>query len=103
MITRPHGLALSFHRNVWNIIYYLDGRRKIKSTGLNDFEEAELARNKFFEGSEMHIRKEHDKDTLYVYTQKPYYVKVQKKVVGRYYTMEEAKKGRDEYLKLNKQ
>lgn len=96
-ITRPKGEALLYKRDTWNVIYYRDGKRYRKSLATQDHEVATFRRDLFFQDAEAHQHKTSEKPFRYIYKQKPYYVKVGKKLVGRYDTRAEAVIARDEY------
>lgn len=101
MITKPKGEALSFHRGVWNVVYYRDNVRKTQSLSTDNIEIATFRRDLFFQDAQEKPRKVIQNDNKYVYRQLPFYVKIDKKLVGRYKTKKEAIKARDEYLALN--
>lgn len=101
MITRPPGLALSFHRGLWHIVYYFDDKRRTKSTGTDDLELARPKRDEFFKGVAVKERKPHTKKSRYIYLRKPYLVKKDNIKIGEYDTYEEAERERDKYLNEN--
>lgn len=99
MRTKPNTDCLSFHRGVYNVTYYEGDKQMSRSLGTTDLEEAKLKRDEFLKDVPIRDRQPTKKENLYVYAMKPFYVKVGKKLVGRYDTKEEAIVGRDEYLK----
>lgn len=96
-IQRPKGECLAFRNYKWHVIFYENGIRKRKSLSTEDYEIAKFRRDLFFHDAEKYEHKTSEKPLRYIYKQKPYYVKIGKKLVGRYNTRAEAVIARDEY------
>lgn len=99
MRTKPNTDCLCFRRGVYNVTYYEGDKQMMRSLKTTDIEEAKLKRDEFLKDVPVRDRQPSKKENLYVYETKPFYVKIGKKLVGRYLTKEEAFVGRDEYLK----
>lgn len=103
MITRPKGEALSFHRGVWNVIYYVDKIRKMKSLGTDDRDIALIRRDAFFTEAVVKDRKTYAKEDRYVYYRNPWFFKYKGKELAGGKSKKGMIKARDDYFKENPQ
>lgn len=97
-IQKPKGEALLYRRDTWNVVFYRDGKRKFKSLSTQDHDIATFRRDLFFQDVETKPRKEYGDEDKYIYRVPRYYVKVGKKLLGRFEKKSEAREVRDNYL-----
>lgn len=95
MITRPKGEALVYRRDKWNVVFYENGVKKMKSLSTDDIAEARIKRDEFFLNVEDHTRRSSGK---YVYYRKPWQFRYKGKVIAEGTTRKAMEKARDEYF-----